>query len=439
MPSGRRASSQQHERQVDLPTRSRPSATNLTNPTPVPPQSLQNHFFMPTPFINAPRNPFEAVFDGHASTSWASPPFMGPGYLAPTDMFGRPLPFIPPHSPQAYPPMPSMPPFGFPTSNRIFETSDDELTNTSRRPIPIIDNPPPGTLNAEEQRKKTEIRKWLDEAPSDVKRDQKEFQAFSQHIVAKALTHTPHENFFYSSIDNDFSQPQLLRCIYYLSSKIYDKDKKSSNGYEFAMKKVRESSGRHTSSRRIETTRSSESASRQHYSGRHRDARGVRFNDDDDQSEQDIRNRSSIASRHTTESHRSNRNVNAPSSTRTTGRPATTNHGRSAAASAAANAAINRRAAATPPPDTTAEELTFLSQRLMEAETELACHASAQVELHELKQKAEARKCKICYTAEIDCIFVDCYHMATCLECAQGCEKCPVCRKEGVSVAKVYL
>jgi len=392
---------------------------------------------MPTPYIITPRNPFENVFDGYASTSFANPPVMPPGYLAPADLFGwREWPIIPPQGP-----MPPMPPFGFPNSNRIFETSDDESTNTPRRPIPIIDNPPPGILNAEEQRKKTEIREWLDAAPSDVKRDQKEFQSFSQHIVAKALTHTPHENLFFNSIKNDFSQPQLLRCIYYLSSKIYDKDKRSSNGYKFAMKRVRESTGRHTSSPQNDTNRSLESASRRHYSGRNRDTHSVRFNDDDEQLEQDSRNHSSTVSRHTTETYRSSWDTNAHNSTRTAMGPTTTNNSRSAAASAAATAAINRRAAATPPPDTnaTGEELAFLSQRLIEAETELARHAAEQVELHELKQTAESRKCKICYTAEIDCIFVDCYHMATCLECAQGCEKCPVCRKEGVSVAKVYL
>jgi len=318
-----------------------------------------------------------------------------------------------------------MPLFQYNILNRVTEVTDDEPTNTPRRPIPVIDNPPPGILSAEEDRNKT--KEWLDKAPAEVKRDQKEFQTFSQRIVAKALTHTPHDSLFYSSIKNDFTRAQLLRCIYYLSSKIHDKDNKSSNGYEFALKRVREGArGESSSRRRNDAPQSSESAPRQHHSGQSRNTHNVHFSTDDNQLEQDT-------------THRSNRDTPTRSSTRILEGPSRTNNSRSAAASAAADAAINRRAALSTPPDSTTEDVTILALRLSEVEAEIACHNVERVELYELKQEVEARKCKICYAADIDCIFVDCYHMATCLECAQGCEKCPVCRKEGVSVAKVYF
>lgn len=439
MSSRRRTVSRTHGRESELPTRSRPETSRLVIPSSVPPRPLPNQFSMPLPYVNNPTNAYEATFDGYTFTAYVPPPVFAPGFMGPVDPFGNPLPY----STYATPGFASWSPMQPTMSGRIIEISDDEYSNmqssTARRPIPIIDNPPPGTTTREEDHQKAEARNWLEKASEEVRRDQREFQAFSHSIIAKALTRTPHEQSFFRSMNNGFSSPQLLRCIYYLSSKLHEKG--SASGYRSSIKagRVKEGSQRHagSGSYREDRPRQSEDTSRQSRSGRNRPTRNrLVLVNDEEESDQDDQQRPSARhteARHSSHSGHTSRNM------RTAGAAPTTDHNRTTAASAAASAAINRAAYSTCDPDSTIAELTLLRQHLANAEAELSTQVLEQVELRELKEKAEARRCKICYIAEIDCIFVDCYHMATCLECAQGCERCPVCRKEGVSVAKVYL
>lgn len=46
--------------------------------------------------------------------------------------------------------------------------------------------------------------------------------------------------------------------------------------------------------------------------------------------------------------------------------------------------------------------------------------------------------CKVCYDAPINTVFVDCGHMATCLECSNQLESCPICRTRINQVVQTY-
>lgn len=41
----------------------------------------------------------------------------------------------------------------------------------------------------------------------------------------------------------------------------------------------------------------------------------------------------------------------------------------------------------------------------------------------------EKQVCKICWEREIDCVLLECGHMATCLICGKKCNDCPICRQ----------
>ena len=46
--------------------------------------------------------------------------------------------------------------------------------------------------------------------------------------------------------------------------------------------------------------------------------------------------------------------------------------------------------------------------------------------------------CNICMSNPIDCLILECGHMATCLTCAKSLSKCPICRKEIVRIVKAF-
>jgi hypothetical protein len=50
----------------------------------------------------------------------------------------------------------------------------------------------------------------------------------------------------------------------------------------------------------------------------------------------------------------------------------------------------------------------------------------------------EADLCQICYTYEMNAVFVDCGHVCSCLECAKQCDCCPICRKDIKQVLKMF-
>ncbi|XP_030372531.1 uncharacterized protein LOC115622657 [Scaptodrosophila lebanonensis] len=46
--------------------------------------------------------------------------------------------------------------------------------------------------------------------------------------------------------------------------------------------------------------------------------------------------------------------------------------------------------------------------------------------------------CKICMDAPIECVFLECGHMATCTSCGKQCPECPICRQYVVRVVRFF-
>ena len=46
--------------------------------------------------------------------------------------------------------------------------------------------------------------------------------------------------------------------------------------------------------------------------------------------------------------------------------------------------------------------------------------------------------CKICWDATIDCVLLECGHMATCTSCAKKLSECPICRENVVRCVHVF-
>ena len=46
--------------------------------------------------------------------------------------------------------------------------------------------------------------------------------------------------------------------------------------------------------------------------------------------------------------------------------------------------------------------------------------------------------CKICWDATIDCVLLECGHMATCTSCAKKLNECPICRENVVRCVHVF-
>jgi hypothetical protein len=46
--------------------------------------------------------------------------------------------------------------------------------------------------------------------------------------------------------------------------------------------------------------------------------------------------------------------------------------------------------------------------------------------------------CQICYCEEQDALFYDCGHVCACVTCARQVDICPICRKNVISVVKIF-
>lgn len=46
--------------------------------------------------------------------------------------------------------------------------------------------------------------------------------------------------------------------------------------------------------------------------------------------------------------------------------------------------------------------------------------------------------CKICMDAPIECVFLECGHMATCTNCGKVLNECPICRQYIVRVVRFF-
>ena len=55
----------------------------------------------------------------------------------------------------------------------------------------------------------------------------------------------------------------------------------------------------------------------------------------------------------------------------------------------------------------------------------------------ELKAQ-DSELCNICMVNQIDCLFLECGHMCTCLICAKEIFKCPICRQQISRIVKAF-
>lgn len=46
--------------------------------------------------------------------------------------------------------------------------------------------------------------------------------------------------------------------------------------------------------------------------------------------------------------------------------------------------------------------------------------------------------CKICMDASVDCVFLECGHMVTCVQCGKQMNECPICRQYVVRVVRTF-
>jgi hypothetical protein len=55
------------------------------------------------------------------------------------------------------------------------------------------------------------------------------------------------------------------------------------------------------------------------------------------------------------------------------------------------------------------------------------------------KQNFDDRCCRICMELPMDCVYFDCKHICSCMNCAEKLDKCPVCRHTITQRVKVII
>ena len=50
----------------------------------------------------------------------------------------------------------------------------------------------------------------------------------------------------------------------------------------------------------------------------------------------------------------------------------------------------------------------------------------------------EENVCRICMDAAIDCVMLECGHMASCIICGKQMNECPICRQYVVRVVRIF-
>ncbi|XP_046744592.1 E3 ubiquitin-protein ligase rififylin isoform X2 [Diprion similis] len=64
---------------------------------------------------------------------------------------------------------------------------------------------------------------------------------------------------------------------------------------------------------------------------------------------------------------------------------------------------------------------------------------------HHVKSREDLEKlpfkdiCKICMDAPIECVMLECGHMATCLNCGKQLSECPICRQYVIRVVRTFM
>lgn len=59
-------------------------------------------------------------------------------------------------------------------------------------------------------------------------------------------------------------------------------------------------------------------------------------------------------------------------------------------------------------------------------------------EFSEKDTMEDADLCKICWDAAVDCVMLECGHMATCTNCGKQLAECPICRQYVVRVVRIF-
>ena len=54
------------------------------------------------------------------------------------------------------------------------------------------------------------------------------------------------------------------------------------------------------------------------------------------------------------------------------------------------------------------------------------------------KEEADENLCKVCWEAEINCVVLNCAHLAMCCTCAEQLDKCPICRADIVMRKRIF-
>ena len=54
------------------------------------------------------------------------------------------------------------------------------------------------------------------------------------------------------------------------------------------------------------------------------------------------------------------------------------------------------------------------------------------------KDSSDENLCKVCWDAIIDCVFLDCGHLCTCIQCGKQLSQCPICRSYIVRLVRVF-
>jgi hypothetical protein len=52
--------------------------------------------------------------------------------------------------------------------------------------------------------------------------------------------------------------------------------------------------------------------------------------------------------------------------------------------------------------------------------------------------REENEMCKVCMDHIIDCVFLECGHLVTCVDCGRQLRECPLCRQNIVRIVRVF-
>ena len=56
-----------------------------------------------------------------------------------------------------------------------------------------------------------------------------------------------------------------------------------------------------------------------------------------------------------------------------------------------------------------------------------------------LRETSDERCCKICMEQTMNCLYLSCKHVCSCMQCSEKLEKCPVCRQSISKRVKIII